>query len=127
LFSINYESKLSDEQLRVVIRRHYPTSLLDRKVGRHRDRLGIWRSEYNRGRLGGTAPKVFSVAYLNKKPVTPWGNELDLTWFNKRNTETKQKYEQFLKGQDDYLGSDASPKGLLPRTSQVPLLGYTKD
>ncbi len=59
-----------------LIRHHFPDSTLDKAVGRHKHRLGIWRSEYNRGLLVGKPRAVFSVAYYNGKPVDATGKEM---------------------------------------------------
>lgn len=72
-----------------MIRRHFPTSSLDKAVGRHRNRLGIWRSEYNRGLINGRPPAVLSVAYYNGKPVDATGKELS-------DAELMERQKRFL-------------------------------
>lgn len=72
-----------------LIRHHFPESTLDKAVGRHKHRLGIWRSEYNRGLLVGRPPAVFSVSYYNGKPVDATGKEL-------KDAELVERQKRFL-------------------------------
>lgn len=58
----------SDNVLASFIDDHYPDSNLHSPVGRHANRLNIWRSEYNRGRFH-LPPTSFSFRYENGVPV----------------------------------------------------------
>lgn len=75
LFTYNEEWRNDDAFLAELIRIHFPESLLDKRVGRHRNRLGIWRSEYNRGRLG--APTHKSTPYYNGHSVNAFGKKIE--------------------------------------------------
>lgn len=66
LFTSNEEYRLTDDKLKAIIRKQFPQSKLDVAVGRHKDRLAIWRSEYNRNRMSEPRQCV-SVAYLEKE------------------------------------------------------------
>ena len=64
MFEENHKYKFTDEQLCSIVRRHFPNSKLDVSVGRHKNRLAIWRSEYNRGRMF-FQPSKRSVSYVS--------------------------------------------------------------
>jgi hypothetical protein len=67
LFEANHTTKLSDETLKKIIREHFPQSKLDVPLGRHKDRLAVWRSEYNRNLLPSPATQR-SVKHVSVKP-----------------------------------------------------------
>ena len=67
LFEANHNLKLSDDIIKKIIRRRYPQSKLDTPVGRHLDRLSIWRSEYNRNLFPFPASQR-SVKHVSPKP-----------------------------------------------------------
>ncbi len=68
LFSMNEVWHFDDTVLASFIDQHFPDSKLHSPVGRHSNRMNIWRSEYNRGRFH-APPSGFSFRYANGVPV----------------------------------------------------------
>lgn len=74
LFTENESLRLDDATIAQLIRNHFPESMIDKRVGRHKNRLGIWRSDYNVGRLG--IPQCFAFSYYDGKEVSATGRRL---------------------------------------------------
>lgn len=70
LFTLNEQVDwhFDDTVLATFILEHFPNCNLNNPVGRHKQRLNIWRSEYNRGRFY-LPPACFSFRYCNGMPV----------------------------------------------------------
>lgn len=66
LFTLNVVDRMTDDELRLTIRARFPKSMLDVPLGNHSNRLALWRSDYNRGRLG-RRPIHLSLRYNKDK------------------------------------------------------------
>lgn len=109
MFEANETAKLTDSELKNLIRKDIPDSLLDVPLSTHTDRLAMWRSEYNRGRLG-TKPKVFSFSYnRDKRPCNRYGHDLTPKEIAKRLNKFKSRWKDSNARHDADQGRSNNP------------------